>query len=222
MASVMVRGKETASLGEKLKARREALGLNLDDIAHEIQAPKKYFEALEEDRYDVFSAKVYAAGFLKKFLSLLALEETQEEFLKEFATEWEVRMFRKRKEIVSLPVNKNGFLLTPFRLWFIGGAIGVGVVTILVVWQLIGFVGAPTLELDAPKDKTVVGEPSLQIIGRTDRENRLTVNGRELTIDESGAVYEAIELQPGLNVLEFIAENKFGKKSTLIRYIRVK
>ena len=60
--------KEPESLGERLKKLRETAGFSRAEIARDIQAPSRFVEALEEDSYELFPAKVYALGFLKKFV----------------------------------------------------------------------------------------------------------------------------------------------------------
>ena len=75
--------------------------------------------------------------------------------------------------------------------------------------------------MDLPQDRAALREPMVRVEGRTERESKLTVNGREITINEQGDFGERIELQPGATALIFISENRFGKMSQVTRHVIV-
>jgi len=214
--------RETETLGERLRKRREVLRLSAKDVAEKVQAPLRYVQALEDDNYEVFPAKVYAQGFLKKILGVIIMEDA-DNFRREFNNEWEVRMFRKSQRITPLLENKGrDFYLTPRR----AGMVLVGILGLLflffLVSRFINFVGSPGLELDEPQDLISVQGPALKIKGKVEKESQLTVNGREVTIDGYGNFDEMVEFAAGLNALEFVARDRFGKENKVVRYILVK
>ena len=216
------RNQELETLGGRLKKQREALGLSIEDVAREVHAPLKYIYGLENDEFDIFSAKVYAQGFLRSVLEVVSMGD-KETFLKEFGNEWEVHMFRKRPEVKPLPENRGEEpLLTPKRLLTSLSILGLLALLVFVGFRLTYFVGAPVLTIEAPEDRAEVSEPLIRVQGKAGKESRLTVNGREITIDAQGNFNDEIELGAGLNVLEFIAQNRFGKESRVMRYILVK
>lgn len=218
----MVRGKEQDTLGERLRKRREAIGLSLNQIARDIQAPARFLQGLEEDNYEIFPAKVYAQGFLKKFLSAVSFPEA-ENFLKEFDAEWEVRTFRNRRGISSLPAAKfSSMYLTPQRLGMIFGSGALFLILLILGIQLLRFISSPAIKLDGPEDRAVLEEPLVHVKGKTEKESQLTVNGREIKIDGSGFFDEMIEVGAGLNALEFLVKDRFGKESRVVRYVLVK
>ena len=214
--------KESETIGEKIKKKRAELKLSLEEVAREIQAPVKYIRALEEDDYALFSAKVYALGFFKKLLETLAFED-KEGILKEFNNEWEIKMFRKDKVATPLPENRGKEPhFTPKRMWLLGGGILLLFFLVFLGSRFIDFVGSPEINLTEPQDQITLSEPLVRVRGNTEKEGHLTVNGREITIDENGNFNQEIELLPGLNALEFIVKNKFNKESKVVRYIFVK
>lgn len=216
------RSKERETIGERIRKRREDLGFSITDIAHEIQAPAHYLQSLEEDIYEVFPAKVYAQGFLKKFLTAISFPD-QEGLLKEFANEWEVRMFRKDKSLIALPKQDDkDFYFTPRRLGLIVGGAALLLFILIFGVQFVYFVASPAITISEPSDRAVFDSPLVHIKGNTERESQLTVNGREITIDGSGNFDEEIELGAGLNTLEFLVKDRFGKESKVVRYILVK
>lgn len=214
--------RNSESIGERLRRKREELGLSAEELAQEIQAPVKFVAAFENDAYDVFPAKVYALGFLKKTVTMLAMEDA-ESLVKEFTNEWDIRMFRKQKELTPLPGSAHhGSVITP-------GRVGMGVIVLLFLFSVVffgsrltKFVGTPELSIEEPLEEAVFSEPTIVVKGRTEKESRLTVNGQELKIDESGFFHEELELSSGIHSLEFLVLNRFGKKRTEVRNVIIK
>lgn len=56
-----------AEIGSVLKAARLKRGLSLDAAARQTRIPRRFLEALEENRFDEFPAFVYMRGFLKSY-----------------------------------------------------------------------------------------------------------------------------------------------------------
>jgi len=179
-------------------------------------------EALEEERYDLFAARVYAQGFLKKFLGALGVKD-QDEIVGQFQAEWYARRGGREAEIPPpLARDLSFFSVTPKRLVTAVGVLFLLPFLSLVGWQLGRFTGAPQLILEDPEEGEAVEEPYLALRGRIEKESRLTVNGREITIDHTGNFNETIELPAGATTLEFLAENRFGKTTTIVRNVVVK
>ncbi len=63
-----------ASVGETLKKAREEQGWSVDWVASELKLRVDYVRAMEEDRWNVFPAPVYAKGALRSYARLLKLD----------------------------------------------------------------------------------------------------------------------------------------------------
>lgn len=213
---------ESGSLGDRLRSRRERLELTLEDIAQELKTPSRYFKALEENAYAIFPAKVYAEGFLKKYLRALFMSSASARIMYEFQVQWEI--FEKSRRPPSLPPRYwiHGPYVTSRRFMMGAGIIGLIGFMGLFSWQFTLFSRDPYMVIESPQADTVVIGPGLEVRGAIERESRLTVNGREIKIDERGNFDEKIELPAGRNTLEFLVENRFGRKSTEIRHIVMK
>ena len=83
-------------IGEKLKNRREQLGLSLKEVETELKIRSKYLQALEEERYDLLPGKAYVKPFLKSYARFLGLDLTFEEL-----PEFEEKSFTTSTEISS-------------------------------------------------------------------------------------------------------------------------
>ena len=92
----------------------------------------------------------------------------------------------------------------------------------LFSWQFALFSRDPHIVIESPQADMVVIGPGLVLRGAIERESRLTMNGREIKIDERGNFNEKIELPAGSNTLEFLVENRFGRKSIAIRQVVMK
>jgi len=65
------------SLGQILQRARLARGTTLEDAERVTRIPRKYLEALEEERYTILPAPVYARGFLRSYAGYLGLDPAQ-------------------------------------------------------------------------------------------------------------------------------------------------
>ncbi len=197
-------------------------GLSVEDLAREIHAAPRYIRALEEGQHPIFSAKVYAQGVLRQILRLFEIRDPQP-YLTALDQEWlaqpnmpDLRIAANDNDPQAFPVSLN-----PRRLGLgLAAAAGMG---LIVFWlpRLIAFSSPPRLTVTQPAQGALIHQPTVEVAGQTEQESRLTMNGRELTIDELGNFGEKIELQLGSNRMEFVSESKFGKISREVMYILV-
>ena len=61
-------------IGEQLVRAREERGLTLEDAERDTRISRRYLQALEEERFDIIPAPVYARGFLRSYTQYLGLE----------------------------------------------------------------------------------------------------------------------------------------------------
>ena len=62
------------TLGQRLKAAREARGLSLADAAHETRVPAQRLQHLENDNIAAFGSMAYARAFLKLYSAYLEVD----------------------------------------------------------------------------------------------------------------------------------------------------
>ncbi len=65
------------SLGEKLRARREEKGLDIEAVADATKIAEKFIEALENENYDIFDGEVYLIGFIRNYSEFLELNSDE-------------------------------------------------------------------------------------------------------------------------------------------------
>jgi cytoskeleton protein RodZ len=67
---------ETPTVGERLRAAREAKSMRLEDIAAQTRIPQRHLEALERSEWDALPAPTYTTGFAKSYASAVGLDRT--------------------------------------------------------------------------------------------------------------------------------------------------
>lgn len=199
--------------GEILKAKRLERGLTYQDIEKKIKIRQKYLKALEEDNLDMFQGKTYVRGFVKNYSEYLGLPT--EELLAILRRQYDEK---QKKELLpkglSNPINKN-FLFgrkISIPLTFL---IGIVLLSIYVIYQFQLLGGEPYLQIDNPKDKLVTKDNILIVKGKTDRENKIILNGQEINLSEDGSFSQELNLQKGENIITIIATNKMGREKKI-------
>ena len=68
---------EVPTVGERLRAAREAKGLSLDDVAAQTRIPRRHLESVENSEWDRLPAPTYTIGFAKSYASAVDLDRTE-------------------------------------------------------------------------------------------------------------------------------------------------
>lgn len=195
-----------------------ALGMGIDDVAREARVSAQYIRALEESAYHLFPAKVYAQGAVRR-MSRVFESADADALVAILNREWPQEPPPGTYRASGAPRAAARF--TPRSVGALAAA--VFVLFLFGFWGLrvLAFAAPPVLVIENPPDRSRAGTPVISIRGRTEKESALTVNGREMRIDERGNFSEDIELQIGVNVLRFVSESRFGKTSEEARYVLV-
>ncbi|GAA4023456.1 hypothetical protein GCM10022280_25240 [Sphingomonas swuensis] len=68
---------ETATVGEQLRAAREAQGITLEDVASRTRIPTRHLESLELGEWAKLPAPTYTIGFAKSYAGVVGLDRRQ-------------------------------------------------------------------------------------------------------------------------------------------------
>lgn len=119
------------SVGEQLRAAREAQGLSLGDIAAQTRVAERHLISIEENRFTELAAPTYAVGFSRSYARAVGLNES------EIAA-------RVRRQIDAQPVTRGPTLpsfepgdparVPPSRIAWFAGLLAVVVVGVLLVY----------------------------------------------------------------------------------------
>ncbi|MFZ2025407.1 MAG: helix-turn-helix domain-containing protein [Microgenomates group bacterium] len=200
------------TVGTMLKEARVAKGITLMEVERQTKIRLKFLEAIEADAYQLLPSPVYAKGFVKNYSEFLGLESATI-----------MAFFRRQsddvKRTVILPkkaqeIEAKGLRLTPGRF-----------ITILLIGLSIIFLSyffiqyqklqrPPELTITKPVHESIVGEKKLDVMGDTNSDTTVTVNGLSVSVRGDGKFFTQVTLESGVNTITVIATSRFGKTKT--------
>ena len=91
-----------------------------------------------------------------------------------------------------------------------------------LAWQVNGILQPPKLTVFTPADGLISNKPITLVQGETEKEARLTVNGKEAMLNDHGKFEIPMDLSNGVNTITISAIKKHGKVTTITRHVIVK
>jgi len=207
---------KTNTLGEILRVEREIRGLSQDDIAKKVGIHKKYIAILENNDYQNFPPDVYIIGFIKRFARALNIDEKK--ILEIYNKEKNIQNISRSKTIklpnitkkFSFKLDSKLLTLLIIAIIFIGSIIYIG-------YQIFSINTAPTINIEQPQNNITTTENSIHLKGFVKPISaELKINDNLINLNENGNFEQEIFLKPGLNVIEIISTNRFGKQTKKI------
>jgi cytoskeleton protein RodZ len=120
--------RETSSVGQELKAAREALNLPIKQLAGDLRIEPHYLTALEENDFGAFSASVFAKGYLKQYAIRLGLDE------KELLSGYYRQVGTQELPMLLTPTLESQADQQQAR-WLVAGSAVVLVVAVISIWR---------------------------------------------------------------------------------------
>lgn len=212
------------SLGERLKAQRQKLNISLSQAARETSISLKYLSALESGSHQQLPGEVYAKSFLKVYTKFLGLEPA--EFLALFQTEQKIyiKTNKDQKTDFSQPVERvSRFQLTVTPKILRGLIVLLLAISVLVYLgvKIKAIVTPPILLVETPVNNLVIDKNFIEVVGQTEPEVILKINGQSVIANQSGYFSEGIDLQTGVNIIEITAEKRHGQQTKVYRQVVV-
>ncbi|MDH7476481.1 MAG: helix-turn-helix domain-containing protein [Microgenomates group bacterium] len=199
------------TVGDIFKKEREQKGLTLIDIEKKIKVRKKFLEAIEKNKWSVFSSKIYIEGIIKNYSKALSLnpDKTLAFFRRDYEKTEEVKFKKRIASQYLTPQTKKialVFLVIIF-LFFFG----------YFLIQLKLFLSPPKITIISPKTTVFKREDRITIIGKTEKETTITIFGERVYQNKEGIFDYQFPLKPGKNILIIEAIGANGKKTTLTK-----
>ncbi len=204
-------------VGQVLKEARLKKNLTLEDVERETKIRKSVLINLEEGHYHLLPPPTFVKGLIKNYGDFLQLPTSH--LLALFRREFDQKVANfnppKMKTLRFLNLR-----LTPnFTLLSLGVVVFISLL-IYLFFQYISLAAAPTLDIIAPDDMARVAAEAVEVRGQTDPENTVAVNQDLVSVDSDGNFSSTIRLNEGLNTIEIVATNKFGKSKKIIRRVQ--
>lgn len=202
------------TLPERLITARERFSYSVHAVSHITGISEKFIEDLEGGHYHRLPAEVYVIGFLRKLGELYKMDSAT--LIADYRKEREIHQnLHRYSSGQEYGVSRwKTFAVTPKTL--------IGAVSALLVLGTIAYLGyqvhavnaAPKITVTAPSNGQVVDSSSLLLTGTVDPGTKLTVNDQTIFVDANGGFKQAISVNPGQNILNFVADSPFNKQST--------
>ncbi len=206
------------TVGSILKEARGAKNITLDQAEEATKIRLKFLRAIESDDYSSLPSLSYAKGFVKNYSEYLGLDSSRvlAFFRRQTA---EVTRSSVLPKATSEPMGKSLLQLTPGK--FLAGILAVLVLIFLAYLGLqYGKLNQPpALSVDSPKNQLVVHERRIDVLGSTDPDATVTVNGINIVVRSDGKFFDQISLESGVNKITVVATSRYGKSSTVERDI---
>src|SRR3989344_3463038 len=205
--------------GQKLKDKRIAKGLTIEQVSKETKIRASYLSAIEKGEYQKLPASTYIQGFVRNYAKYLDLNE--QEILAIFRRE-----FDEKKAFAVLP---KGLVKEDFPIKRIKLADTAKFIILLAI-ALLGYIFfqyrfaiiSPPLEILTPKDGAIVLSSTVSVSGKTDPNATVFVNNDNVSLDSDGNFKKSINVFPGKIIIKVKAINYFGKEKIIERHIEVK
>ena len=94
--------------------------------------------------------------------------------------------------------------------------IGIIAIAVLIIvsygaWRSLDYARGPAITIFQPVNGSTAASSTIDILGRADRVNSLTINGSPISLDESGNFKETLIVFPGVNMITLSAKDQFGR-----------
>lgn len=209
---------DAETISEQLRTKRQDLGLKLEKVARETRINIKYLNALEKGRFNLLPSGLYGKNYLREYANYLRLNT--EALLSLYDNETVGATKVREGELFNTQVVKRHYFLSwPRIIRGILMILGVVVVGIYLIFRLKGVVSPPTLEIVTPADNLTVSSLSIELIGKSEPESQLLVNGEQIISDAYGNFSKNVSLQKGINFITVSAQKKYGRQSVEIRRV---
>ncbi len=208
------------TVGSVLAEARLSKNITLSEAERATKIRSEILQKIESDNFETLPGSTYIKGFIKNYGDFLGLDSAN--LLALFRRQFDEKKVSPLVLLPDLtPKQSPKLTLTP------GRALGLGVAVLVLGFmgyllaQYNSFAAAPGLQVTEPKENLRVNNGTVEVVGRTDRDATLKINGQQVQLTESGAFSVSVTLPDGVNDLTFSAVNKLGKITTVKRSVTV-
>lgn len=209
------------NISEQLRAARKTKNLKLADIAKKLNISRKYLEALEKGEYGKLPPGVYGKNFLREYVVFLGLDYG--ELAKIFTAENQIKQHGGRQELFSKQVVKGRYFMAAPKI--IKSAVIIAAASVCFIYlgyRLEKIVSPPNLSIYNPMENLITEKNSLQVVGKTEKEAQIIINGELVLSNTAGDFNKTINLKNGINIITVTASNKYGRDNTIVKQVLVK
>ncbi|MBI5420813.1 MAG: hypothetical protein HZA35_00660 [Parcubacteria group bacterium] len=188
--------------------------MSLEKLSEVSGVPLHPLVLFEEDRFLNDVSEAYALAYLRKIAQYL---EISGESIRSLYFEARSNTTHHTKEDDHRGVEKKE------RLLFFSRDVGLTLLVLGIVFWLLGYQAynyfrLPSLVILSPEDNAIRMEREIEIRGKTEQGVLVKINNEAVQIDRNEFQYRYF-LTPGVNILDIVAERRFGKKLHIRRIV---
>ena len=225
-----VRGRTTTTqqataetVGQVLMRVREDRRLSLSSVAIKTKIPLWFISALEEGDHERIAEDVYSRIWFKAYCTYLGIDAgrayaAHQNERRRFSAHFEKKSIERHpKKAVStshtmdMPRIIRNVLLASVVL----------AVAVYFVGSVKRIVSPPAITLVTPTDGFITTQRTLAIEGKTEQEVGLSINGKQIAVDNNGNFKDSIDLQEGVNTITVVGSKKHSKEMIVSRRVIV-
>lgn len=200
---------EHKNINELLSELMDERNVSADKLADATNIPKRFIVSLINDNAENLPARPYVRGYLFKIAEALKVDPH---------ILWQSYRisddFRSSGAQDKLPINR--FAFKKIRASRVVATLFIIVVLVFVGFRFNDILGRPTLNVSLPESTS---EDTITVTGGVSPGDRLTLNAEVIYPDETGSFEKRIQLEPGLNTLEFRIKRYLGQEVVFIEQV---
>lgn len=199
------------TVGEILKNERERRAINLTDVEKAIKIRLKFLQAVEENRWDYFSSKIYIAGIIKNYSDFLGLDAQKMAafFRRDYEKKEEIRFKTRVASKYLTPETKKIAMIGLVALFLTFFA--------YFGYQLKTYLSPPSVVIISPKETQFTKEDKIKIEGKTEKDAMVSIFGERVYQNREGVFEYDFPLKNGKNVLTIEIVGANGKKTVITK-----
>lgn len=206
------------TVGEMLRTRRTERRMSLEDVERKIRIRVRFLRAIEADDYGKLPSRAYAEGFVRTYGKFLGFNEKNITafFRRQLAEPSKSMLLPKKTDAV---LRSSWVRLTPSRFLAI---LLLGFLSIFAVYfgfQYKALNDPPRLTVSVPQNDSTIDSTRVDVIGETDPDATITVQGISVLVREDGKFFDQVQLQPGTNTITVISTSRLGKTAVVERSV---
>ena len=187
----------------------ESKGMDAGKLSDLTDVPQRFIVSLVGGDFKNLPSEPYIRGYLFKVAGVL---DADPNFL------W--RSFRQSSEIHSsgsadlLPANRFSLQrISSKKVWIVLAAL---VLLGFLGLRVNSILGMPTLDVTLPETTT---SQIINVTGKVNPGDTLTLNNEVVYPDERGQFEKEVQLETGLNTLEFRAKRFLGRETKIVKQV---
>lgn len=204
------------TLGTIFSSARGKKRVSLNKAAADLHLNREVLETIEEGDWASLPEPTFAKGFIKNYAQYLKLDA--DHMLALYRREYDEKKYPHKDSPIE---RKRRLMLTPNRLTGMVFGLGTLLFAAYLFVQYLSVLSKPKLELISPKDDITTSVPVIELIGTTEKETTISVDGQFVPVDANGNFAHQIQLVEGQNVIEVVAAKRLSPKAKVTRVVRL-